>query len=70
MICFVIYWVNINVSKHKFNSFEKMYDILMIYVDFFENFPGFRLIFCYPDLFIEVDPGPADKNKTDPDRQN
>ena len=30
MICFVIYGVNIYVSKHKFNSFEKNYDILMI----------------------------------------
>ena len=35
MICFVIYGVNIYVSKHKVNSFEeKMYDILMIFVDF------------------------------------
>ena len=30
MICFAIYGVYIYVSKHKFNSFEKMYDILMI----------------------------------------
>ena len=30
MICFVIYGVNIYASKYKFNSFEKMYDILMI----------------------------------------
>ena len=30
MIGFVIYGVNIYVSKLKFNSFEKMYDILMI----------------------------------------
>ena len=31
MICFVIYGVNIYVSKHKFNSSEKKkFDILMI----------------------------------------
>ena len=61
MICFVIYGVNIYVSKHKFNSFEeKMYDILMIFVDFCWNFPWFWLIFCYPD------PDPADQNETDP----
>ena len=29
MICFVIYWVIIYVSKHKFNSFEKNVDILI-----------------------------------------
>ena len=39
MICFVIDGVNIYVSKHKFNSFEKMYDVLMILVDFGGNFP-------------------------------
>ena len=39
MICFVIYGVNIYVSKHKFNSFEKMYGILKIFVDFRGNFP-------------------------------
>ena len=39
MICFVICGVDIYVSKHKFNSFEKMYDILMILVDFRGNFP-------------------------------
>ena len=39
MICFVIYGVNIYVSKRKFTSFEKMYDILMILVDFCGNFP-------------------------------
>ena len=39
MIFFVIYGVNIYVSKHKFNSFEKMDDILMIFVDFCGNFP-------------------------------
>ena len=40
MICFVVYWVNIYVSKHKFNSLgEKMYDILMILVDFCGYFP-------------------------------
>ena len=32
MICFVIYGVNLYVSKHKFNSLEK--NILMILVDF------------------------------------
>ena len=39
MICFVIYGVNIYVSKHKFNSFEKTYAILIIQVDFCGNFP-------------------------------
>ena len=39
MICFVIYWVIIYVSKHKFNSFEKIYDILLNLVDFCGNFP-------------------------------
>ena len=38
MICLVIYGVNIYVSKHKYNSFEKMYDIPMIQVDFLEIF--------------------------------
>ena len=39
MICFVIYGVNIYVSKHKFNSFEKkMYDILMIFVEILHDF--------------------------------
>ena len=33
MTCFVMNGVNIYVSKHKFNSFEKMYDILMIFVE-------------------------------------
>ena len=37
MICFVIYGVNIYVSK-LFNSFEKMYDILMIFVEIFHDF--------------------------------
>ena len=57
MICFVIYGVNIYVSKHKFNSFAEMYDILMIYVDFCGKFSWFWLIFCYPN----PDPDPADK---------
>ena len=38
MTCFDIYGVNIYVSKHKFNSFEKMYDILMIFVEIFNDF--------------------------------
>ena len=41
-------------AKHMFNIFIKMYDIFMILVDIFGNFP------CYPD------PYPADKNETDP----
>ena len=41
----MIHGVNIYVSKHKFNSFEKMYDILMIFVDFCWNFPWFWPIF-------------------------
>ena len=32
---------------------KEMYDILMILVDFFFNFPRFYLIFCY------LDPDPA-----------
>ena len=35
MVCFVIYGVNLYVSKCKFNIFEKMYYILIILVDFF-----------------------------------
>ena len=39
MICFVIYGVNLYVSKHKSNSFEKkMYDILIIFVKIFHDF--------------------------------
>ena len=41
MICFVIHRVNIYVSKHKFHSFEKMYDFLIILVDFCGNFNDF-----------------------------
>ena len=39
MICFVIYGVNIYVSKHKLIVMKKMYDILMILVDFCGKFP-------------------------------
>ena len=46
--------------KNKFNIFEKMYDILLILVDFCGNFPWFTHIFCYPDE------DPADQNETDP----
>ena len=50
MICFVIYGVNIYVSKHNLIVLRKnMYDILMIFADFCWNFPWFWLIFCYPD---------------------
>ena len=49
---------------------KKMYDILMIFVDFCWNFPWFQAIFCYPDPdpdpFIKTDPDPADQNETDP----
>ena len=41
---------------------QKMYGILVILVDFRENFPWFWLIFCYPV--------PADQNDTDPDPKN
>ena len=58
MIYFVIYGVNIYVSKHKFNSFEKNVWYSNDFVDFCWNFPLFWLIFCYPD--------PADQNETDP----
>ena len=44
MNCSVIYGVNIFVSKHKFNSFEK---IIWFSNDFCWNFPWFCQIFCY-----------------------
>ena len=67
MICFVIYGVNIYASKHKFKSFEKMYDILMIFVDFCWNFAWFFAT-RIRIRFIEADPNsdPADQNETDP----
>ena len=34
MVCFVIYGANLYVSKYKFKSFEQMYYILIILVDF------------------------------------
>ena len=47
MICFVIYLVNIYFCKHTFNSFEKMYekmyDILMIFVEIFHDWADFLL---------------------------
>ena len=45
-------------------ALKKLYDILMILVDFCGNFPRFWLIFCY------LDPDPADQNETDPDPQH
>ena len=39
MICFVLYGVNIYASKHSLIVLKKMYDILMIKVDFSGNFP-------------------------------
>ena len=48
--------------NHKFNVFDKMYDILMILIDFWGQFSMIWLIFCYPD--------PADLNETDPDPQH
>ena len=56
MICFFLYGVNISLIVLK----KKKYDILMILVDFCGYFPGFWLIFCYPD------PDPTDQNATDP----
>ena len=54
--------------KHKFNTFEKMDDILIILVDFCGNFYHFGCFFCYldpfPDPFDETDS--TDRNKTDP----
>ena len=42
MICFVIYGVNIYVSKHNLIVLKKkMYDILMIFADFVEIFHDF-----------------------------
>ena len=55
MICFVIYGVNIYVSKHKIYSFEKN---VWYSNDFCWNFPWFWL--------IEADPDLADQNETDP----
>ena len=63
MICFVIYGVSIYVSKHKFNSFEKMYDILMIFVEIFHDF-GWFFATRIRIRFIEADP--AYQNETDP----
>ena len=37
--------------KQKCNIFEKMYDILVIYVDFCRNFHDFGRFFCYQDPF-------------------
>ena len=46
----LIFMVKIFMSvKHKFNIFEKIYDVLMILVDFCGNSPWFWLIFCFPD---------------------
>ena len=55
--------------KHKFNTFEKMDDILIILVNFCGNFSLFwQFFFCYldpfPDPFHETDS--TDQNKTDP----
>ena len=54
--------------KDKFNIFEKMYDILMILVDFCGNFQWFRRFFAtrIRIRFIKTDPDPADQNETDP----
>ena len=63
MTCFVIYGVNIFVSKHKFNSFEKMYDILMIFVEILHDFGWFFATLSLKRIrirFIEADPNPAD----------
>ena len=46
--------------KQEINIFKKMYDILLILVDFCGNLRWFWLIFCYPDS------DPADQNETDP----
>ena len=68
MICFVIYGLNIYVSKHKFNSFEKNVwysNDLLIFVEIFHDFGWF---FAIRIRFIEADPNPdpADQNETDP----
>ena len=49
MICFVIYGANILSVNISLIVLKKIYGILMIFVDFRENFPWFWLIFCYPD---------------------
>ena len=48
MICFVIYGVNIYVSKHKFNSFENNYGILMIFLRFSWKFSMILADFLLP----------------------
>ena len=67
MICFVIYGVNIHVSKHKFNSFEK--NVWYFFVEIFHDF-GWFFATRIRIRFIEADPDPADQNETDPDPQH
>ena len=55
--------------KHKFDIFEKkMYDILMILVDFLWKFSKILADFLLPGSVS--DPDPADQNETDPDPQH
>ena len=66
MICFVIHGVDIYVSKHKFDSFEKMYDILMILVGRCGNFSWFWL-FLPPGsatMLLRLQKKPKTKKKT------
>ena len=47
---------------------KKMYDILMILVDFCESFHDFGQFFATQNRirFIEAEPDPADQNETNP----
>ena len=69
MIYFVIYGVNIYVSKHKFITvLRKKYMIFLWFsLIFVEIFHGFGWFFATRIWirFIEADPDPADQNETD-----
>ena len=51
-----------------FNIFQKLYDILVILVDFCGNFQWFGWYYAYPDPFHETNPNPEPgcQNETDP----
>ena len=70
MICFVIYGVNLYVVKHNLIVLKKIYDILMILVDFRgKQWKGSMILanfFATRIRFIEADPYPTDQNETDP----
>ena len=51
--------------KHKFDIFEKMYDVLMIFVEILHDF-GWFFATQIRIRFMETDPDPADQYETDP----